>query len=137
MRQAVRILLTAASAVALMAATYVVGRYNPETAGFYPQCPSKLLTGYECPGCGSLRGIHALLNGNFAETWRFNPAIYFALALIAAIGMAGIHRTEAIASRMPCKMLHFSRRVARITDHYAFPLSILAATIIWTIVRNL
>lgn len=47
--------------------------FDPSTSGFYPSCPFHLLTGLHCPGCGSLRAIHAMLHGDFAAALRFNP----------------------------------------------------------------
>jgi hypothetical protein len=47
-----------------------------------PQCIFRHLTGYECAGCGSQRAIHALLHGQIAVAWHFNPAIFFAIPII-------------------------------------------------------
>lgn len=33
---------------------------DPNEAGHFPTCPFLFITGYYCPGCGSLRTIHAL-----------------------------------------------------------------------------
>ncbi|GMA37439.1 DUF2752 domain-containing protein [Demequina litorisediminis] len=43
----------AVGAGALAAVTYV-GNVDPHEGGHYPTCPSLLLTGFYCPGCGSL-----------------------------------------------------------------------------------
>lgn len=48
-----------------------------------PRCVFKLLTGLECPGCGSQRAIHALFGGHFGEAWGYNPAVFVALPLAA------------------------------------------------------
>ena len=42
-------------------------RFNPSSFTFYPRCPFYVLTGYKCPGCGTLRAIHHILNGNIGE----------------------------------------------------------------------
>lgn len=57
---------------ALAAVTYV-GNVDPHEGGHYPTCPSLLLTGFYCPGCGSLRAIHDLANGDLAGAWGMNP----------------------------------------------------------------
>lgn len=124
-------------AIALAAIVWVLFNYNPETAGFYPRCPSKVLTGYNCPGCGSLRGLHALLHGNIAAAWHYNAALPVALGLLATLGLAGIHRRAWAASRVGEPARRMSRKVAAVTDHPAFPVAILAATTAWTILRNL
>jgi hypothetical protein len=36
------------------------------------QCPFHLITGFYCPGCGSLRGLHALLHGNITSAVNYN-----------------------------------------------------------------
>ena len=40
---------------------------DPTTSGVFPPCPIHAITGLHCPGCGSLRPTHQLLNGNLAE----------------------------------------------------------------------
>lgn len=36
--------------------------FNPYDVNFYPKCLFYATTGYKCPGCGSQRAIHYLLN---------------------------------------------------------------------------
>lgn len=61
--------------------------YNPQDIAFFPKCPFYALTGYKCPGCGTLRGIHSLLHLRFADAWSYNPlmvvSIPFLLAMLA------------------------------------------------------
>ena len=38
--------------------------FNPVENGYFPKCPFRTLTGFKCPGCGSQRAIHHLLNFN-------------------------------------------------------------------------
>ncbi|HOM17095.1 MAG TPA: DUF2752 domain-containing protein [Thermoguttaceae bacterium] len=40
-----------------------------------PICSFYRLTGWYCPGCGGLRGAHALLHGRLAEAWGYNPLL--------------------------------------------------------------
>jgi hypothetical protein len=47
--------------------------FDPATAGIFPPCPIHYLTGLYCPGCGSLRALHALLHGNLLQAWAMNP----------------------------------------------------------------
>lgn len=142
MSKKIKIALTAVGAIVVVLGLVVLFNYNPTEVGFYPRCPSKLLTGYDCPGCGSLRGLHALMHGNIEAAWHFNPAIFFALALLAMLGIAGLARTgksprrDRLVNRLPAPLVNLSRRTARITDHPAFTLTILAAVIVWTILRN-
>ena len=111
--------------------------YDPSTAGFYPRCPSKALTGYDCPGCGSLRGMHALLHGDFAGAWRFNAALYFAIPLVCFCCFAGISRYRFVSRHLPERIVSLSQKSSKFVDHPTFPLTILAAIVFWTVFRNL
>lgn len=131
-------LIIAVSVSAFVAiAAVVLYNFDPLTAGFYPQCPSRLLTGYDCAGCGSLRGIHALLHGDVTAAWHFNPAIFFALAALALIAMAGMHRVRPLSRHIPLPLYRFSQQCARVTDHPAFPLTLLCLIVAWTVIRNI
>jgi hypothetical protein len=60
-------------AVAAGVATAYVGAVDPNQAGHYPTCPFLLLTGYYCPGCGTLRAVHALAHADPATALGLNP----------------------------------------------------------------
>jgi uncharacterized protein DUF2752 len=47
--------------------------FDPATSRLFPPCPLHYLTGWYCPGCGSLRALHQLLHGNFEAAWAMNP----------------------------------------------------------------
>jgi hypothetical protein len=47
--------------------------FDPATSGVFPPCPVRYLTGWYCPGCGSLRAVHQLLQGNLRAAWALNP----------------------------------------------------------------
>lgn len=53
------------------------------SSGLMPRCAFRYFTGYECPGCGFQRALHALLHGNVAEAWGYNPFAFFALPAAA------------------------------------------------------
>ena len=40
------------------------------------QCPFYRLTNLYCPGCGSGRAVRALLQGELAQSFRWNPMLY-------------------------------------------------------------
>ncbi len=69
-------------ALAAFGAT-ILYRWNPATAGFYPTCPFLTLTGWYCPGCGSLRAMHQLLHGNLGAAFDLNPLLLMTLPLVA------------------------------------------------------
>jgi hypothetical protein len=47
--------------------------FDPATSRLFPPCPIHALTGWYCPGCGSLRAMHQLLNGHFYAAFALNP----------------------------------------------------------------
>lgn len=61
--------------------------FDPSTSVIFPPCPTNALTSLYCPGCGTLRAMHALLHGDLKEALSQNilavifipilPAIYF------------------------------------------------------------
>ena len=51
----------------------VVGTVDPNEPGHYPTCPFLWLTGLYCPGCGTLRTIHALAHLDPVAALGLNP----------------------------------------------------------------
>lgn len=72
--------------VALGSAAFVgaVRFIDPEVPGRFPTCPWLALTGTYCPGCGTLRCVYALTEGNLALAWHRNPLTV--LSLLVMIG---------------------------------------------------
>ena len=72
--------------VAAVTACFVgfVGVVDPNRSGHYPTCPFLLITGYYCPGCGSLRAIHALAHGRPLEALDRNPLLVAVLPFLLA-----------------------------------------------------
>jgi hypothetical protein len=46
---------------------------------YFPKCPFLLLTGYECPGCGSQRVIHCILDLNIKGAFKENPLLVLSI----------------------------------------------------------
>jgi hypothetical protein len=57
--------------------------YSPYDAGIYAACPFKALTDLNCPGCGTLRGLHELTFGHFGTAFDLNPLMVLSLPFIA------------------------------------------------------
>lgn len=112
-----------AIAAAALAVVVVYGMFDPSTHPF-PRCVFKLVTGWDCPGCGSQRALHSLLSGRVGEAWAFNPYVFFAVPAAAFFGIV-----ESFQAR--CPKLHHA--VIRPATYYA----LILLTIIWTIARNL
>jgi len=56
-----------------MLALYIF--WNPTETNIFPKCPVYGVTGIYCPGCGSQRAAHKILNGNIFEGIRHNYLI--------------------------------------------------------------
>jgi hypothetical protein len=65
--------LLAALLAAIAVGAVLLEVFDPATSGIFPPCPVRYLTGWYCPGCGSLRAIHQLLHGNLRAAWALNP----------------------------------------------------------------
>ena len=68
---------------AFAGAAVMLGVCDPATSGLFPPCPVRYLTGWYCPGCGSLRAIHQLLHGNLWAAWAMNPLTVVLLPFLA------------------------------------------------------
>lgn len=55
---------------------------DPAQYSFFPNCPFLSLTGLECPGCGSQRAVHHLLNLQVSGAFRENPLLVLALPYV-------------------------------------------------------
>lgn len=65
--------LLAAMLAAFAAAVVMLRIFDPATSWIFPPCPLRYLTGWYCPGCGSLRAIHQLLHADVRAAWAMNP----------------------------------------------------------------
>jgi len=74
-----------ASAVVAMAAGGLSFVYllDPETSELFPPCPFLALTGFYCPGCGTLRALHQLTRGHPVAALDLNPLMILMLPFIA------------------------------------------------------
>lgn len=112
-----------AAAIAIVAVAAVYAFFDPAGA-LFPRCMFKTVTGWNCPGCGSQRALHALLTGHPAEAWHFNPYLFIAVPVALFFGFV-----EAIQTRFPA--LH--RALIRPVTFYI----LILLTVLWTIARNL
>ena len=55
---------------------------NPSEANFFPECPLYVTTGIYCPGCGSQRATHQLLNFNIIGVFQQNALFVFGLLIV-------------------------------------------------------
>lgn len=59
--------------------------YQPTDQSFFPKCIMHQWTGLHCPGCGTTRACHALLQGRWYEAIRFNPMLIIGGPIIALV----------------------------------------------------
>ncbi|WP_152363462.1 DUF2752 domain-containing protein [Microlunatus speluncae] len=53
-------------------------------------CPLRLLTGWECPLCGGTRLGSALLHGDLAGAFGYNPVVFIGLIVLTGFGVLWI-----------------------------------------------
>ncbi|WP_175418895.1 DUF2752 domain-containing protein [Aureibaculum algae] len=98
---------------------------TPNQFNFLLKCPLYNTTGIYCPGCGSQRAFHSLLDGNFLEALRNN--IMLLLGIIALIYHYGIQMSN-----------HFFKTSAKsIFSNKKIWFLVLALFILFWILRNI
>lgn len=112
-----------AAALAGVAALAVRDPHQPGSWGF---CPIRLGLGVDCPGCGGLRAVHDLTQGDLAAAFSSNVVLVSALPLVAALWVVWL------ASRWRGRPVPGSSR-AQLVAGVAFAAVLLA----FGVVRNL
>jgi hypothetical protein len=85
-------LAPAAMLVPAAAALGFVARVDPNAPGHYPTCPFLWLTGEYCPGCGSLRAVHALTHGDLGTAMSRNPLTVLGTVALVVLWIAWLQR---------------------------------------------
>jgi hypothetical protein len=119
-----RLLAPAGALAAAVAAVTFIATVDPNEAGHYPTCPFLALTGWQCPGCGTLRMIHALAHGHLGTALSFNPLSFVSLPILC---IGWVRWTAALVAGRPV------RRLAKPTPIWA----LLGIVILFWIGRNL
>lgn len=110
--------------VLLLVFGFIYYAIDPTTSTVFPRCTFLTLTGYKCPGCGSQRAIHALLNGDIKGALGYNAMLIVAIPWIALCLLAEGQRT----------------RRPRLYERLNAPLLIwlfLVAVLAWWLLRNI
>lgn len=115
-----------AGLLVVLAGLYGYFSYDPSNSVFFPKCPFKLLTGWDCAGCGSQRAIHYLLHGDFVSAWQMNPLLFVVVPYAAVGFVTGFFRGRRWADWILKRL-------------YGRTVGIIAAVVIvaYTILRNL
>lgn len=98
--------------------------FNPESGRLFPRCPFLILTGFQCPGCGSQRAIHSLLHGDIASAWHFNAVMLLFIPIVAVLLIAEIKREK------------WTRFYASVNSRYVI-WGIAAILLLWGVLRNI
>ncbi|WP_432135985.1 MULTISPECIES: DUF2752 domain-containing protein [unclassified Streptomyces] len=80
-RPSVRLALPLGALAAVAGAFAYVATVDPNQPGHYPACPLLTTTGVYCPGCGGLRGAHALAHGDLTAALQDN--------IVGVLGLLG------------------------------------------------
>ena len=97
-------------------------------------CPFLALTGWQCPLCGATRMGAALLHGDLASAYAFNPALLIAVAVLGALAVLWtIEMAGGPAVRPPGRL----RKPLQRMPAMAWPLLAGALAVAYTVVRNL
>lgn len=108
----------------VVALIVVYAVFDPSGSVLFPKCLFYQITGWQCPGCGSQRMIHALLQCDFASAWRYNAYLFFLLPVILFLLWLELTRK---------KHPQLYRKV------YSMPViwTFIVLTLTWFVVRNL
>lgn len=99
--------------------------WNPSDSNIFPKCPFYSLSGIYCPGCGSQRAAHKMLNGNIIEGIRHNYLI--ALLVLVLLYQSFIYIMNSALNKEVTNLLHKSK----------VTLGILITVILFWILRNI
>ena len=89
----------AAVAAAATGALAVIATVDPNEPGHYPTCPFLAVTGHWCPGCGSLRALHALTRGDVLGATGRNVLLVASVPLLTWLWVRWVWRTWTGAPR--------------------------------------
>jgi hypothetical protein len=68
--------------------------FNPASPAnqFFPKCPFRMVTGFQCPGCGSTRAFYQLLHLHPIAAFKLNPMVILMLPFVV-YGFLGFTRS--------------------------------------------
>ncbi|NEW77847.1 MAG: DUF2752 domain-containing protein [Gelidibacter sp.] len=98
---------------------------NPKEVNFLPKCPLYSVTGFYCPGCGSQRATHHLLNFNIFGVLQQNVLYLISLLIL------GYHFVVTGINSL------FKKNIYNYVYHPKTPLIILAIIVVFWILRNI
>ncbi|MFD4546808.1 DUF2752 domain-containing protein [Streptomyces sp. NPDC058466] len=119
-----RLVVPGALLASVVGAFAYVGAVDPNQPGHYPVCPLLRFAGVYCPGCGGLRGAHALVHGDFAAALTDNALAVAGYLVFAVVWTVWVVRSvRGRPTRLDLGPVHLW--------------SVGALALVFTIVRNL
>ncbi len=111
--------------LAILILGYLYFKYDPINNLLFPKCPLYATTGVYCPGCGSQRATHSLLNFDISGVFKSN------ILFLPAMLIVGYHYSITVINKFIGKN-YFS-----ILDKSNAPLVILVIVVLFFILRNI
>ncbi len=109
----------------LTLALTVIYLFPPDTHRIYGYCVFRKVTGWDCAGCGVLRGTDALLHGQFDRAFQLNALFVLSIPVLAIAG--------AMETGLINRHFSVSKRYREMTKWPWIVLIVIA----WTLLRNL
>lgn len=69
----------------IVACATLLYAFDPASSAFFPSCPLHAWAGWLCPGCGTLRAMHALVHGHVLAALHDNLLATLTVPLAAAL----------------------------------------------------
>ncbi|WP_177165208.1 DUF2752 domain-containing protein [Epilithonimonas hominis] len=82
--------------------------FDPTKSDWFLRCPLKVITGYECAGCGVQRSFHSLLHLRFLEAFRYNAL--FVLSILYFLFLIILKYSESFRSKKKLLNFFFSKK---------------------------
>lgn len=87
-------------AVVLVAGIIAIYFINPVDYVWMPKCPTKMMFGISCPGCGLQRAAHAFVHGHVKEAIGYNLFFVVAIPYLIAVMICGLIKKEKLRQKM-------------------------------------
>jgi hypothetical protein len=75
--------------------------FEPGRTGFFPPCLFRLMTNFNCPGCGTTRALHEIMHGHFQNAFMLNPLLLLSIPFLLAAFMR--YTVTVMRGRVPRK----------------------------------
>jgi hypothetical protein len=110
----------------VLGASLLLHLRDPHQSGSYAYCPWLLLTGTYCPGCGGLRAVNDLTNGDLAGAASSN------LLFVASVPVLVLWWASTVRDRWQGRVRQVAAR-----RHARLAVAFLVLALVFAVVRNL